>query len=233
MQVSKHQISLSVAEHPTRNGAQRIIHDIPSIPYMPKEQKNISKAMFNTRKESIKFELSEITKDYDVTGFVVGYPLEETGHPGGRCGRVLHLLDYLADANNGQIINRSRPFTLWDQRVYCHNQFDEKEKPQDKWGRSAAFCHYPRKNGDAEEYQTVCDDFGKLIQMYISNHGKDQIMEGGNNSDCSNRILKQFLNSHYQQNEEKEYFRQSTTVPFERFIQIYEGNVQHFQATTL
>lgn len=96
MQISKHQISLSIAEHPTRNESKHIIHNLDPITYMPKEQKNISKAVFNTRKEMIKAELNEITKDCDIVGFVVGYPLEETGNPGAACGRVLHLLDCLA-----------------------------------------------------------------------------------------------------------------------------------------
>ncbi len=87
---------MSIAQHPSRNDAQHIVHDLDVIPYMPKEQNNISKAVFKLRKELIKVEIGRIIKDFDVAGFVVGYPLEETGHPGAACGRVLHLLDFLA-----------------------------------------------------------------------------------------------------------------------------------------
>ena len=69
--------------------------------------------------------------------------------------------------------------------------------------------------------------------MYVSNHGKDQIIDDGNNSDCSNRILKQFLNSHYQQDEDMKYIRHTTTVPFERFLLNYEGSVESLQSTML
>ena len=135
------------------------------------------------------------------------------------------------DARHGNVIGPRRPLTLWDQRVNAHNQFEEQKNPQDKWGRSPAFCHYPKKEKNG--YIVRSDGFGRNIQMYVSNHGKDQIIDDGNNSDCSNRILKQFLNSHYQQDEDMKYIRHTTTVPFERFLLNYEGNVESLQSTML
>ena len=41
-------------------------------------------------------EFERIMKKYDICGFVVGWPLEPSGSPGASCGRVLHLLDFLA-----------------------------------------------------------------------------------------------------------------------------------------
>ena len=107
MDIKKHKISISLAEHPHKGGEQIILQTIDPIPYMmlpvhvhvhavPTEQRNMRKALFNSRKEKIKLELSAIMKEYDVAGFVVGWPLEPSGKPGAACGRVLHLLDYLA-----------------------------------------------------------------------------------------------------------------------------------------
>jgi len=93
--ISKHKISLSLAQHPSvedRHEIERLEH----IPYMPMEQKNMTRDMFVTRKEKVKQELGIIIKEFKVSGFVVGWPLEPSGQPGAACGRVLHLLDFLA-----------------------------------------------------------------------------------------------------------------------------------------
>ena len=109
LQITKHRIGISITEHPSKNESQQIIHDLDSIPYLPKEEERgrgqirtrISRSMFEIKKQMIKAELSTIIDDFNVCGLVVGYPLGETGHPGSACGRVLHLLDYFA----GKIIN--------------------------------------------------------------------------------------------------------------------------------
>lgn len=93
--ISKHQISLSLAQHPTIED-QHVIKRLKHISYIPKDQKNISKAMFLMRKEKVKQKLGSIIKEFKVSGCVIGWPLEPTGQPGAACGRVLHLLDYLA-----------------------------------------------------------------------------------------------------------------------------------------
>ena len=68
---------------------------------MPKDQKNISRAMFVSRKEEVKQELGLIITKFKVSGYVVGWPLEPSGQPGAACGRVLHLLDFLAGKCTG------------------------------------------------------------------------------------------------------------------------------------
>ena len=135
------------------------------------------------------------------------------------------MIQYFVDAKQETIIYPNRPITLWDQRVYAYNKFEERGK-QDKWGRSIAFCH------NSKDYSSSRD-----VQMYISNHSKDQILGGGgvgNDSECSNRILKQFLDSHYKQDEDMNYIRKkSKTVPFERFILNFEGNEKMLESTLL
>ena len=95
LDISKHRICISVGQHPNRED-QHIIQKMKPIEYMPHEQKNISKAMFKTRKEHVKKSIEKVVKKYNISGFVVGWPLEPSGNPGAACGRVLHLLDFLA-----------------------------------------------------------------------------------------------------------------------------------------
>lgn len=211
--ISMNEINISVAEHPTK---EQRIHVIEPISYnMPtttnsanniatihNNNGSISRTMFSTRKEKVKQDIELVLKEFGVVGFVVGWPLEPSGLPGASCGRVLHLLDYLADARSGRLISKSRPMTLWDQRIFNHDIFDEIDKPQDKWGRSAAFCQYA--SGD-EAYET---------NMYISSHGKDHALssqpsspQAALNEKTSRRILKHYLHSHYQENEDGKYIR--------------------------
>ena len=93
--ISKHQISLSLAQHPSVED-RHVIERLEHIPYMPTEHKHMSRAMFLTRKEKVKEELGIIIKEFKVSGFIVGWPLEPSGQPGAACGRVLHLLDFLS-----------------------------------------------------------------------------------------------------------------------------------------
>ena len=95
MTISRQRISLSVAWHPSIEGTN-FIESLEPIPYMPKDHVSMSKAIFNTRKEKSRLELGKISKDLKVCGFLVGWPLEPSGRPGAACGRVLHLLDFLA-----------------------------------------------------------------------------------------------------------------------------------------
>ena len=126
---------------------------------------------------------------------------------------LLPFLKQSSDKREGRVISPGRPVTLWDQRVFTHNRFDEIKKPQDKWGRSAAFCSYPSKEKFNEERNENGDRF------YISNHSKDHAWEHDANFDCSGRILKQFLNSHYKRNDDEIFIRNSVKVPYDHFIE--------------
>lgn len=212
MTIARHRISLSLARHPSIEG-RHVIETLEPIPYMPIDRSVMSKAIFQTRKEKIRSQIGKISKDYKVSGYIVGWPLEPSGRPGAACGRVLHILDFLADKREGRVISPGRPLTLWDQRVFTHNRFDEIKKPQDKWGRSAAFCSYPNNHNYNEKENENGDRF------YISNHSKDHAWEHDINYDCSGRILKQFLNSHYKRNDDEMFTRHSIEVPYDHFIE--------------
>ena len=105
--VKKRLISLSVARHPNynqdyfyeKNRIYRTIEKIEPLPYMifaDGHCKDLSRTMFNSRKEQLKNQIKDFVERFDVVGFVVGWPLEPSGLPGANCGRVLHLLDFLA-----------------------------------------------------------------------------------------------------------------------------------------
>ncbi len=152
----------------------------------------------------------------------------------------------LIDDKNGSVIRKNRPLTLWDQRVMTHNnQFTELQNAQDKWGRSAAFCSKPKKsNGERGAEDQEEETF------YISNHSGDNQSQWGNTSnsnssntssisaggECAERLLKQFLDSHYKLDANDERYsrqRQRKNVPttsssssynFLHIIQQYERN---------
>jgi len=156
-------------------------------------------------------------------------------------GILRSSLSFLAGSSsrNGRIVSPQRPLTLLDQRIFTHNQFDELKKPQDSWGRSAAFCHYPSSSSEIENENENDTDDGNgngddnnddNMKMNISNHGEDRVCEGGDDHDCSSRILKQFLDTHYQfRKEDRKYIRHraaasASRVPYERIIQDYESD---------
>jgi len=120
----------------------------------------------------------------------------------------------------GKSVSPARPLTLWDQRVFTHNQFDELKRPQDAWGRSAAFCSYPSN----DEFQEHINEKGEIQQMYTSSHGKDQVCLGEGNFDCSSRLLEQFLDSHYTKTDDRIYTRHSKKVPSDRYIENFENH---------
>lgn len=95
MTIARHRISLSLARHPSIEG-RHVIETLEPIPYMPIDRSVMSKAIFQTRKEKIRSQIGKISKDYKVSGYIVGWPLEPSGRPGAACGRVLHILDFLA-----------------------------------------------------------------------------------------------------------------------------------------
>jgi len=136
-------------------------------------------------------EFERIMKKYDICGFVVGWPLEPSGSPGASCGRVLHLLDFLAEKKN-RILSQGRPMALWDERIFTHNQFQEVQMPTDSWGRSARYC----QQYSQETSQGPAGDFrfaSKFLEHPVS---KD--------STSASLILKQFLDTHWKDDIETE-----------------------------
>jgi len=87
--------------------------------------------------EECKQTLSDIVKDHKVSGFVVSWPLQDTGRMGAACGRVLFTLESILQDSN--IITPNRPFCLWDGN---HAQRDV----EDGFGRSAVYSRTPSES---------------------------------------------------------------------------------------
>ncbi len=137
LSITRSRVAVAIAAHPSKNGSS-YIRQFDPIPYLTQE---CGDEIRNMKKEFIIRELDRIAVSEQVCGFVVGWPLEPSSFPGSRCGQVLHLLDFLTEKRlqGKYLINNSRPVVLWDERIITHKQFDEKEYPQDEWGRSERF----------------------------------------------------------------------------------------------
>ena len=126
----------------------------------------------------------------------------------------------------------SRPLTFCDQRAFTHNRFDELKSPQDKWGRSAAFCSVYSSSDDIQERT---HDYGDDQQIDISRRCKDKdyMNIGGGKHDCSGELLEQFLNSHYTKNDDNMSTRYSNKVPSDHFIANFENHGARIESNLL
>lgn len=77
-----------------------------------KELANINVDLRRKEDEKIAAVLQEAMDEHDVSAFVIAWPLLKNGRMGAEAGRVLHLLDYLADGDD-PILHKKRPATLW------------------------------------------------------------------------------------------------------------------------
>jgi RNase H-fold protein (predicted Holliday junction resolvase) len=144
LHVGKDCIDLAVtSRHPSLD---KCVQPLPSIPLKTTttttctiDRKNNSKRAksFKTLHPSVVEELHDLVEDWDVCGFVVSWPVQKEGRCGAQCGRVLHTLDQIVQAdgssNSSSMFNHSRPVCLWDSN---HIQAWR----EDEWGRSATYA---------------------------------------------------------------------------------------------
>lgn len=131
-------------------------------------------------KETVYDKLDEIVQDNNVGGIVVAWPTVSGGRAGGSCGKVLHLLDYIAD-HNGSLLSKNRPFTLWDTHN-VHKDSDststKNEVPPDQWGRSVVFSRVPASpqgfisSSDQKFHHTSTKHLSveKILESFIDSH---------------------------------------------------------------
>ena len=89
MVISDQSIDLAVADNPGRDAG---VHRLDSLPYMG----NSPRKSRGELKENVYEKLNQVVRENDVDGIVVAWPTLAGGRPGGSCGKVLHLLDYIA-----------------------------------------------------------------------------------------------------------------------------------------
>lgn len=173
------------------------------------ERPNRCEKSFISTKEDIRKQLIDIANNENVCGFVVGWPLEPSGYPGSRCGRVLNLLDYFADTRHhdgGYLLNKhSRPVTLMDERMFTHGQFDEGRYPTDEWGRCEVF---------GKKFPLPSEDkFGKDKQyMFKTSLTSDH--PTSEDSTSASLILEHFMLNFV----DKDCSHDTTKIPHKRFL---------------
>jgi len=91
------------------------VQSLDPIPYMPSNFRHTSPCT-SRRKETRRVveEIQEVLSDVRASAFLVTWPLSSlTGKPGKDCGKVLHVLDAMAELDH-PIITKNKPCMLWD-----------------------------------------------------------------------------------------------------------------------
>uniref|UniRef100_A0A6U0IGH0 Holliday junction resolvase n=1 Tax=Minutocellus polymorphus TaxID=265543 RepID=A0A6U0IGH0_9STRA len=227
LDITDERIGVAIARHPSPNNRVTAIEPIPYVT-------NDKRAYYNTRRyddnERVAMTLDQLAKKHKISGFVVGWPLQPDGRPGGPCGKVLHLLDYLAE-HPSPILYKHRPFALWDLRdipfnavedhlVRCHNH----ECDVDKWGRAKVFSRTPSQSVGSYLYRSS-------DQFYHSNT---------NDSKAATLMLKHYMDSHWEPEEEEEalHFNEAdedtaASAKFSHDVETYNQDDMYYKSSLL
>jgi len=179
--ISDSRISLAVTDNPSPGGE---VHTLNPLQY-----RNAPGKPFKLRselKESVYGELNEIVREKNIGGIVVAWPTVSDGRAGGSCGKVLHLLDYIAE-HNGSLLSASRPFTLWETRKCFKNTLShdgstmDRDATPDQWGRSVVFSRLPKDKSTPQVFSSSSDQKYQFVD-------KDSSAE---------RILESFIDSNW------------------------------------
>jgi len=177
LDISSDRIGLATASH-TRT--ENTVYHLNAIPYRtsPRTLTEVNTKISQT--------IQEFTKSKKIDGFLVNWPLESDGRFGKPCGKILHLLDFLADQ---KLISKKIPFTLWDGRdvlATSHGTRIIKQNPPDEWGRSITFALKPPKtlteykHSENVSNSTTSEDSSDaavLLEDYINCHFDNDSIE--------------------------------------------------------
>jgi hypothetical protein len=175
MSIGKDYINLAVAPHPESTEPPQPLPSIPFQTQIINHQRVLAPAVAH--------ELSKIMNDWNVSGLLVSWPVQEEGWVGAPAGRVLFTLDHLVNSNTG-VIDARRKVVLWDQTHH--------ENHEDEWGRDPVYAHASEKSvhyASQEQYKVpntiavdVWNDFCRVhwpqwcLQKY--NSGKEASANG-------------------------------------------------------
>uniref|UniRef100_A0A7S1Z7E5 YqgF/RNase H-like domain-containing protein n=1 Tax=Trieres chinensis TaxID=1514140 RepID=A0A7S1Z7E5_TRICV len=183
LDINDERVGVALASHPSPNNA---VHKLDSIPYMAVKAKKLAPIKRYDENDRVGFELEQIVREHRIGAFVVGWPLQPDGRPGGPCGKVLHLLDQLAERRN-PFLSKARPFALWDERDIPRDLLEEnlirnaQDTEVDRWGRSSAF------------WKTPSHEMGN----YVYRSGDQFYHKSTNDSEAAGMVLKHFMDSHW------------------------------------
>jgi len=211
LDINEHRIGLAVANHPTPDNE---VHELDPIPYMTRMHPSARRRDENDR---IGIELEKLVRGRKVNAFVVGWPLQPDGRPGALCGKVLHVLDFLAE-RRGPILTKGRPFALWDIRDIPRNRMEEglindsqKFSSVDRWGRSSLFCKTPAHD--------ACG--------YVYKSGSQFCHQSTDDSTAAALILKHFMDTNWkpQDTQTAMHFNESgDDCEFEHAVDQYDND---------
>uniref|UniRef100_A0A7S4IL83 YqgF/RNase H-like domain-containing protein n=1 Tax=Odontella aurita TaxID=265563 RepID=A0A7S4IL83_9STRA len=220
LDITDRRIGVAIGEHPTPNN---LVHKLDAIPYMPCGHPPVKRRDENER---VALELEKLMKQNKVNAFVVGWPLLADGRPGGPCGKVLHMLDFLAE-RRGSLLTKARPFALWDERDIPRDKFEEgliksaqRSGTIDKWGRAPIFCETPVHEAGGYIYRS-------RLQFYH---------KPTNDSTAASLILKHFMDSHWtpENKETALHFNDSyADCQFEHAVEKYDNEGFCLQSSLL
>jgi len=124
LKIDHDSFAVNVAHHPSMKDERQSFQRIP-IKYKVKNNRKVLV-------ESVTDTFQDIIQANKVCGFVVDWPLQKEGRMGASCGRVLHILDSLLEA---QVLSPNRKFCLWDSE---HVPMEE----EDRWGRCSTYSRH-------------------------------------------------------------------------------------------
>ena len=134
-------IDLLVASHPSKG--EGFTQTLPSIP-LTTEVRNGRKRIAPL----VAADLKSITRDWQVRGLVVRWPVQKEGWVGAPCGKVLYTLEQLTES----VFSSKLPTCVW-------NEAHAEPLHEDDWGRNPIFgkqtrnknVHYASK----EQYRVI------------------------------------------------------------------------------
>ena len=121
-------IDLAIATHPYRDEAVREFSPM---------HLNIKLLRDTNTRSAIAKNIIAIAEKHRVCGTVVHWPLEEQGHFGAPCGRVLNALEQIESVSNGKFFDYCGPICLWSTTTPT----DSAKK--DEWARDPVFGRPP------------------------------------------------------------------------------------------
>ena len=229
LDITDERIGVAIARHPSPSNHVVAIEPIPYVT-------NNKRAYYSTRRhddnERVAAALEQLVKKHKISGFVIGWPLQPDGRPGGPCGKVLHLLDYLAGDPGPTILYKHRPFALWDLRNLPFNAVEDQlvrchinECDVDKWGRAKVFSRTPSQSVGSYLYRSS-------DQFYHPNT---------NDSKTATLMLKHYMDSHWEPEEEEEEalgFNEAgenttASAQFSHDVQTYNEDDMYYKSSLL
>lgn len=217
LDIGNERVGIALTGHSSKNG---VIFPISPVEYAQDgERKNGFK-----RNDLILREVDKIVNDKSICAFVVSWPLQRNRKVGKSCGRVLHVLDHLANGSKA-LLSQSRPFSLWEEGIV----FDRCDQV-DKWGRSEIFSRVP-----------------SIHQKVYSSKGMGYDSHNDGCSLTASSMLQDFMNTRCIEDGDEEIYRIDDPISChettylhgigssidEHFLDDYESNGAYIQSSVL